>query len=38
MGWPLGAEGRKHYAGTALYTAEGELLGVARATWVEPRA
>jgi hypothetical protein len=38
MGWPLGSEGRKHYAGTALYTAEGELLGVARATWIEPRS
>jgi len=38
VGWPLGTAGRKHYAGTALYTAEGELLGIARATWIEPRA
>jgi hypothetical protein len=37
VGWPLGSDGRKHYAGTALYTADGELLGVARATWIEPR-
>jgi hypothetical protein len=37
VGWPLGADGRKHFAGTALYTAEGELLGAARATWIEPR-
>jgi hypothetical protein len=36
VGWPLGSDGRKHYAGTALY-ADAELLGVARATWIEPR-
>jgi hypothetical protein len=36
VGWPLGNEGRKHFAGTALY-ANAELLGVARATWIEPR-
>ena len=37
VAWPLGAEGRKHAAGTALYTEGGELLGLARAVWVEPR-
>ena len=37
-GWPLGADGRKFGAGTALWTAEGELLGFARATWIEPRS
>jgi hypothetical protein len=36
--WPLGEEGRKLYAGTALYSAEGELLAVARQVWIEPRA
>ncbi len=36
VGWRLGSEGRKHGAGTALY-AGSELLGVARATWIEPR-
>jgi hypothetical protein len=36
-GWPLGEEGRKRYAGTALFTADGELLATARATWIEPR-
>ena len=36
-GWQLGAEGRKLDAGTALW-ADGELLGYARATWIEPRA
>jgi hypothetical protein len=37
VGWPLGEDGRKLYAGTALFTAGGELLAVARATWIEPR-
>jgi hypothetical protein len=27
-------EGRKHFAGTALFTADGELLAAARATWI----
>jgi hypothetical protein len=38
LGWPLGEDGRKLYAGTALYSAEGELLGRARQTWITPRA
>jgi hypothetical protein len=37
VGWPLGSEGRKHGAGTALFTAGGELLGLGRALWIEPR-
>ena len=36
VGWPLGEEGRKLYAGTALYGDGGRLLGVARATWIQP--
>jgi hypothetical protein len=32
-----GSDGRKHGAVTALFTASGELLGVARAVWIEPR-
>jgi hypothetical protein len=36
LGWSLGADGRKHYAGTALYAGD-EVLGLARATWIEPR-
>jgi hypothetical protein len=36
VGWSLGAEGRKHHAGTALYAGQ-ELLGVAQAVWIEPR-
>ncbi len=38
VGWHLDSEGRKHGAGTALFTAAGELLGLAKALWVEPRA
>jgi hypothetical protein len=32
------SDGRKHGAVTALFTASGELLGLARAVWIEPRA
>jgi hypothetical protein len=37
VGWPLGSDGRKNAAGTALFSAAGELLGLARALWIEPR-
>ena len=37
VGWPLGEDGRKLYAGTALFDAEGELRALARATWIVPR-
>jgi hypothetical protein len=37
MGWPLGEEGRKLYAGTAVYGADGRVLGAARAVWIIPR-
>ena len=36
VAWPLGDDGRKAFAGTALYGEGGRLLGVARATWIEP--
>jgi hypothetical protein len=36
IGWPLGEEGRKLYAGTALFGEDGRLLGSARATWIVP--
>lgn len=35
--WPLGEDGRKLYAGTALFTPQGELLALARQTWIVPR-
>ena len=37
IAWPLGEDGRKLYAGTALFAAEGELLAIARQTWIQPR-
>ncbi len=37
MAWPLGEEGRKLYAGTALFGDGGRVLGSARATWIVPR-
>jgi hypothetical protein len=35
--WPLGEDGRKLYAGTALFSSAGELLALARQTWIVPR-
>jgi hypothetical protein len=37
VGRPLGIDGRKLYAGTALYDAAGSVLAVAQATWVQLR-
>jgi hypothetical protein len=36
--WPLGEDGRKLYAGTALFAADGELLARARQTWIAPKS
>jgi hypothetical protein len=36
VAWPLGEDGRKLYAGTALLTASGEALARARAVWIAP--
>jgi hypothetical protein len=39
VGWPLGWDGRKGYAGTALWSADRcDLLACARATWIVPSA
>jgi hypothetical protein len=35
IGWKLGVEGRKHYAGTAIFDEDGELCARARATWID---
>jgi hypothetical protein len=35
IGWPIGVEGRKHYAGSALLADNGAELAVAAATWIE---
>src|SRR5882757_7582777 len=37
IGWRIGADGRKHAAGTAIFDEDGELCGRARALWIEPR-
>jgi hypothetical protein len=38
VGWRVGEEGRKRFAGSALFTAGGELLARARSTWIVPSA
>ncbi|MBA3376049.1 MAG: hypothetical protein H0U00_09600 [Actinobacteria bacterium] len=35
--WPLEEDGRKLFAGTALFADGGELLALARQTWITPR-
>jgi hypothetical protein len=35
FGWPISRDGRKGYAGTALYSEAGEPLGRAKTTWIE---
>jgi hypothetical protein len=35
VGWRIGIEGRKRFAGSAVYTAQGDPIAVARATWIE---
>ena len=38
VGWPTGADGRKRFAGSAVFTADGGLCAYARSTWLVPRA
>jgi hypothetical protein len=35
--WPLGEDGRKLFAGTALFAPGGEVLALARQVWIAPR-
>jgi hypothetical protein len=37
MAWRIAADGRKRHSGSALFTADGELLASARALWIELR-
>jgi hypothetical protein len=37
VSWPVGEDGRKLFAGTALYTEDGELLALAKQVWITPR-
>jgi hypothetical protein len=36
IGWRIGEDGRKRYAGSALFSADGDLLAAARSTWIVP--
>ena len=36
LGWRIGEDGRKRYAGSALLTADGEVLARSRSTWLVP--
>jgi hypothetical protein len=38
LGWRIGEDRRKRYAGSALLTADGEVLARARSTWLVPRS
>jgi hypothetical protein len=38
LGWRVGEDGRKRYAGSALLTADGEVLARAGSTWLGPRS
>jgi hypothetical protein len=35
MGWPLQVDGRKRFAGSAVFSEKGELIALARAIWIE---
>ncbi len=35
VGWPIDRDGRKFYAGSAIFSADGEPLAHAQATWIE---
>ncbi|MGE0873835.1 MAG: hypothetical protein AB7O31_04085 [Burkholderiales bacterium] len=35
IAWPISRAGRKHYAGSAIFSAQGERCAVARALWIE---
>ena len=37
-GWPVGADGRKRFAGSAVYGADGSVRAFARSTWLVPAA
>ena len=37
IGWALEASGRKHGAGTAVLSEDGEICGIARSLWIEPK-
>jgi hypothetical protein len=36
IGWRIGEDSRKRFAGSALFSADGDLLAAARSTWIGP--
>jgi hypothetical protein len=38
IGWPIELDGRKHHAASAIFSADGHILAVARALLIAPRA
>jgi hypothetical protein len=38
IGWPIESEGRKHYAGTAIFNDQGEVVAKAFQTWIEVKS
>lgn len=35
IGWPIASDGRKHFAGSAVFSDKGDLIAAAKATWIE---
>ena len=35
VGWKLGVEGKKHFAGSAIYNTDGQVIAKASAVWIE---
>jgi len=35
IGWQIGVDGRKHLAGSAVFSESGQVIAVGRATWIE---
>jgi len=35
IGWPISVDGRKHFAGSAIFAESGRVIAVSRATWIE---
>lgn len=35
IGWPIGIDGRKHMAGSAVFSEAGEAVAIGRSTWIE---
>jgi hypothetical protein len=37
VSWPVAEDGRKLFAGTALFAEGGDLLAIAKQVWIAPR-